>query len=239
MILMTRFLSACIALLAMASCTEYSSAGKQYFKRGEMSNLAEQDSVVAKRYSAILAEVEEPPLRLTSSNVTALRFIMDNGFYNPIVVHVRHWDSVTSVIVKIGPDKVGRKYSGLSKFELHYESKSKQMDSIYRVLIDRVNRYDFYNAYDDPKDYDVADGSGYLLENFAEGEYRMVHCVGVGLNGRARFRGSDDFYAIARILFSYVPDHLLPDLPNAKTIDDLLFPVFKRRDSIQAASDRR
>lgn len=200
----------------------------KYFERGEISKRIEVDTSHIRYFSAMFRALNELPLRDNSAGVDAFRLVVRDPVYNPIVIHIRRKESIISVIYKVEGDKLGRERSGLSSLTLSYESSSERMDSLYNILISSIDKYDFYNAIDDPKDYDIADGTSFLLESCHNGVYKIVFAVGVGIGSGPPFKGSKEFFEIVNHLLAFAPKEVLPDLDNAHTIEDIIFPVLKR-----------
>jgi hypothetical protein len=211
-----------------SACSNISKETSMYFKSGEISSRIEVDTSHIRYYSTILRSLNEAPLRSNLTGVEAFRLVVRDPIYNPIVIHVQHIDSLTSVSFKVVGDEPGRERLGLSGLTLAFKSSSERMDSLYKILIESVRRYDFYNAIDDPKDYEIADGTSYLLESYYNDVYKVVPAVGVGIGSGPPFKGSKEFFRIVNCLLAFAPKQILPNLDSAQTIEDVIFPILRR-----------
>ena len=221
---MKEYLVVMLLLASLSSCKYIQRHEEEYFHRGDFSRFEAIDTALNNSYSKLFMDLDEAQMQKSTGN--SFRLVIKHPGYNPVIIHVNNLDSVSEVVFKISPDRIGRERSGLSMFSLEYKSSSGRMDSLYHMLIDKVTKYDFHNPVDDPKDYDIADGTSYLLECFYNGNHYVV--LGVGISKKGYFKGSDRFFPIVNSLESFVPKALLPDFDNAETIEDVIFPVLKR-----------
>ena len=222
---MKKYIFNIIVIFLVCSCSEQKRNDTElqtYFKPGDLSKDAYLDSIRNAYYSKTLFKMHENSLRNLSKDTYSFRLTVFPTIYNPYCIYVERIDSVSRVTLKIAGDEKNFVRAGLKNMVFTYDSNHKRMDSLWIDLSKTIEQFDFYPGFDDV-DFVAADGTDYLLEEFNKGKYRVVVGWGAG-----EYKGKEELFNIITKIHILVPNDLLPNLHNPKTLEDVLFPVFKR-----------
>lgn len=214
-----------LVVLSISCCSgrKDDKRSKDYFKSGDLSRDEFLDSLRNKRFSEIFFQIKENSFHNLPKEDCSYRLLVVSSIYNPYCIRMDRSDSLMRVTVKIAGDRKNFVRAGLSNLTLIYESKHKRMEVLFDSLLSSFNKYDFYSGFDEAKGFVVADGTSYLLERSCNGEYNVV----VGRDGGS-YKGKDELFAVVEKMHTLIPGRLLPDLANARELEDVLFSPLKK-----------
>lgn len=235
---MTRHLAKILIILGFiySGCKErFVHQDPLFFNKNELSDDKWIDSLQNQRYSEELRLLGEESLKDTSSQHETIRLTVPKSIiYNAYCIRLDKVDSMYIVSFKEGPDPKDLRRTGLNGLTLTYKSDFVKMDSIYKEIIHKIYKFDIF-AHDNSTPEIViqnkivgADGIEFLLEFYTNGRH-IALTRWDGFLEPKYYKKSGEFMDIVNEMHLLVPSELLPDYLAAREIDEVRFPIFKKK----------